>query len=188
MAKQRKVGGVQKIGFYRVKKYSGRNEDAYLKRVYETNKNLFDQAFADEKKKVKKEKDKRAIERFNKAYPNVLTWIKKTVQNTIRTASEDMSFSKGLKEAIRLSFTSPVSRFKLNIVNGLKSFGLYEDFMLYINEEFNPERLSYADGNYIYKTEGGKRVLIDVHNSPYSMDLRVIGEAASRVLGEKNNG
>ena len=188
MAKKKKVGGVQKVGFYRVKKYSGRNEDAYLKRVYETNKKLFDQAFADEKKKVKKEKDARAIERFNKAYPNVQNWIKKTVQNTIRTASEDMSFSKGIKEAIRLSFTSPVSRFKLNIISGLKIFGLYEDFMFYINEEFNPERLSYADGSYIYKTEKGKRVLIDVHNSPYSMDLRVLGEEKSRVLGEKNNG
>ena len=176
MAKKKKVGGVQKVGFYRVKKYSGRNEDAYLKRVYETNKNLFEQAFADEKKKVKKEKDKKAIERFNKAYPNVQTWIKKTVQNTIRTASEDMSFSRGIKEAIRLSFTSPVSRFKYNIITGLKSFGLYEDFMLYINEEFNPERLSYVDGNYIYKTEKGKRVLIDVHNSPYSMEVRVLGE------------
>ena len=75
---------------------------------------------------------------------------------------------------------SPVTRFKFNIVIGLKSFGLYEDFMFYINEEFNPERLNYADGNYIYKTEKGKRVLIDVHNSPYSMELRV--------LGEKNNG
>ena len=186
MAKQRKVGGVQKVGFYKVKKYSGRDEDAYLKRMYEMNKNLFDQAFADEKKKVKKEKDKKAIERFNKAYPNVMTWIKKTVQNTIRTASEDMSFSKGLKEAIRLSFTSPVSRFKLNIISGLKSFGLFEDFMLYINEEFNPERLSYADGNYIYNTEKGKRVLIDVHNSPYSMDIKVLGEEQTRVLGEKN--
>ena len=188
MAKKRKVGGVQKVGFYRVKKYSGRDEDAYLKRMYEKNKNLFDQAFADEKKKVKKEKDPRAITRFNKAYPNVQNWIKKTVQNTIRAASEDMSFSKGIKEAIRQSFTSPVSRFKLNIISGLKSFGLYEDFMLYINEEFNPERLSYADGNYIYKTEGGKRILIDVHNSPYSMYLRVLGKESSRVLGEKNNG
>ena len=61
MAKKKKVGGVQKVGFYRVKKYSGRNEDAYLKRVYETNKNLFEQAFADEKKKVKKEKDKKFL-------------------------------------------------------------------------------------------------------------------------------
>ena len=188
MAKKRKVGGVQKVGFYRVKKYSGRDEDAYLKRTYEKNKKLFEQAFEDEKKKVKKEKDPRAITRFNKAYPNVQTWIKKTVQNTIRTSSEDMSFGKGIKEAIRLSFTSPVSRFKLNIISGLKIFGLYEDFMFYINEEFNPERLSYADGNYIYKTEKGKRVLIDVHNSPYSMDIRVVGEEKSRVLGEKNNG
>ena len=186
MAKKRKVGGVQKIGFYSVKKYSGRNEDAYLKRMYEKNKKLFEQAFEDEKKKVKKEKDKRAIERFNKAYPNIQTWIKKTVQNTIRTAQEDMSFSRGIKEAIRLSFMSPVSRFKLNVVIGVKSFGLYEDFMFYINEEFNPERLSYADGSYIYKTEKGKKVLIDVHNSPYSMDLRVVGEEGSRVLGEKN--
>ena len=71
MAKKRKVGGVQKVGFYRVKKYSGRDEDAYLKRTYEKNKKLFEQAFEDEKKKVKKEKDPRAITRFNKAYPNV---------------------------------------------------------------------------------------------------------------------
>lgn len=185
MAKKRKVGGVQKVGFYSIKKYSGRNEDAYLKRVYETNKKLFESEYKREIETAKKEKDKRAIERFKKAYPDVQTWIKKTVQNTIRTAQEDMSFGKGVKEAIRLSFTSPVSRFKFNIVSALKSFGLYEDFMFYINEEFNPERLNYADGNYIYKTEKGKKVLIDVHNSPYSMDLRVLGEAASRVLGER---
>ena len=176
MAKKRKVGGVQKIGFYSIKKYSGRNEDAYLKRVYEKNKNLFESEYKREMETAKKEKDKRAIERFNKAYPNVQTWIKKTVQNTIRTASEEMSFSRGLKEAVRLSFMSPVSRFKFNIITGLKSFGLFEDFMFYINEEFNPDRLSYADGNYIYKNEKGKRVLIDVHNSPYSMEIRVLGE------------
>ena len=186
MAKKKKVGGVQKVGFYRIKKYSGRDEDAYLKRMYEMNKNLFDSEYKREMEAAKKEKDKRAIDRFKKAYPDVQTWIKKTVQNTIRTASEDMSFSRGLKEAIRLSFTSPVSRFKLNIISGLKSFGLYEDFMFYINEDFNPERLSYADGNYIYNTEKGKRVLIDVHNSPYSMDIKVLGEEQSRVLGEKN--
>ena len=176
MAKKRKVGGVQKIGFYSIKKYSGRNEDAYLKRVYEKNKNLFESEYKREMETAKKEKDKRAIDRFKKAYPDVQTWIKKTVQNTIRTASEDMSFSRGFKEAVRLSFMSPVSRFKFNIVIGLKSFGIYEDFMFYINEEFNPDRLNYADGNYIYKTEKGKRVLIDVHNSPYSMEIRVLGE------------
>ena len=55
-------------------------------------------------------------------------------------------------------------------------FGIYEDFMFYINEEFNPDRLNYAAGNYIYKTERGKRVLIDIHNSPYSMEIRVLGE------------
>ena len=176
MAKKRKVGGVQKIGFYSIKKYSGRNEDAYLKRVYEKNKNLFESEYKREMETAKKEKDKRAIDRFKKAYPDVQTWIKKTVQNTIRTASEDMSFSRGFKEAVRLSFMSPVSRFKFNIVGGLKSFGIYEDFMFYINEEFNPDRLNYADGNYIYKTERGKRILIDVHNSPYSMEIRVLGE------------
>lgn len=176
MAKKRKVGGVQKIGFYRVKKFTGRNEDAYLKRTYEMNKNLFESEYKREMEAVKKEKDKRAIDRFKKAYPNVQTWIKKTVQNTIRTSQEDMSFGKGVKEAVRLSFMSPVSRFKFNIVIGLKSFGLFEDFMFYINEEFNPDRLNYADGNYVYKTEVGKRVLIDVHNSPYSMEIRVLGE------------
>ena len=176
MAKKRKVGGVQKIGFYSIKKYSGRNEDAYLKRVYEKNKNLFESEYKREMETAKKEKDKRAIDRFKKAYPDVQTWIKKTVQNTIRTASEDMSFSRGFKEAVRLSFMSPVSRFKFNIIIGLKSFGIYEDFMFYINEEFNPDRLNYADGNYIYKTERGKRILIDVHNSPYSMEIRVLGE------------
>ena len=176
MAKKRKVGGVQKIGFYSIKKYSGRNEDAYLKRVYEKNKNLFESEYKREMEAAKKEKDPRAITRFKKAYPNVQTWIKNKVQNTIRTASEDMSFGKGVKEAVRLSFMSPVSRFKFNIITGLKSFGLFEDFMFYINEEFNPDRLSYADGNYIYKTERGKRVFIDVHNSPYSMEIRVLGE------------
>lgn len=176
MAKKRKVGGVQKIGFYRIKKYSGKNEDAYLKRIYEMNKNLFESAYKSEAAIARKEKDPRAITRFEKAYPNVQTWIKKVVKNTIRTSAEDITFNKGIKEAVRLSFMSPVSRFKYNIIIGLKSFGLYEDFMFFINEELNLDRLNYADGNYIYKTESGKRVLIDVHNSPYSMDLRVLGE------------
>lgn len=176
MAKKRKVGGVQKIGFYSIKKYSGKNEEAYLKRIYEMNKNLFESAYKSEAAIARKEKDPRAITRFEKAYPNVQTWINKVVKNTIRTAQEDMSFGKGIKEAIRLSFMSPVSRFKFNIVSGLKSFGIYEDFMFYINEEFNPDRLNYADGNYIYKTESGKKVLIDVHNSPYRMELRIVGE------------
>ena len=176
MAKKRKVGGVQKIGFYSIKKYSGKNEDAYLKRIYEKNKKMFEQAYADEKKIAEKEKDEKAIERFNKAYPNIQTWIKKVVQNTIRTSTEDITFNKGIQEAVRLRFMSPVARFKYNIILGLKSFGLYEDFMFYINEEFNPDRLNYADGNYIYKNEKGKRVLIDVHNSPYSMEVRVLGE------------
>lgn len=182
MAKKRKVGGVQQIGFYRVKKYSGRNEDAYLKRIYEKNKKMFEKAYADEKKIAEKEKDEKAIERFNKAYPNIQTWIKKVIQNTIRTASEDMSFNKGIQEAVRLRFMSPVARFKYNIILGLKNFGLYEDFMFYINEDLNLDRLNYADGNYIYKTESGKKVLIDTHTSPYSMEVRILDEE----VGEKN--
>ena len=176
MAKKKKVGGVQKVGFYRVKKYSGRNEDAYLKRIYEKNKKMFEQAYADEKKIAEKEKDEKAIERFNKAYPNIQTWIKKVVQNTIRTSTEDITFNKGIQEAVRLRFMSPVARFKYNIILGLKNFGLYEDFMFLINEELNLDRLNYADGNYIYKTESGKKVLIDTHTSPYSMEVRVLGE------------
>ena len=39
MAKKRKVGGTYKQGFYNLKKYSGKNEEAYLKRMYERNKN-----------------------------------------------------------------------------------------------------------------------------------------------------
>lgn len=176
MAKKRKVGGVQKIGFYRIKKHSGKDKETYLKRMYEMNKKMFEIAYADERKIAEKEKDEKAIDRFNKAYPNIQTWIKKTVQNTIRTSVEDVTFNKGMQEAVRLRFMSPVSRFKYNIILGLKSFGLYEDFMFYINEEFNPGRLSYADGDYRYKTEKGKTVLIDVHNSPYSMEVRVSGE------------
>lgn len=176
MAKKRKVGGIQKVGFFSIKKYSGKNEEAYLKRIYEINKELFESAYKSEAATARKEADERAILRFQKAYPNVQTWIKKIVKNTIRTAQEDISFGKGIKEAIRLSFMSPVSRFKYNIMTGLKSYGIYEDFMFYINEEFNPDRLNYADGNYIYKTESGKRVLIDIHDSPYRMELRIIGE------------
>lgn len=182
MAKKRKVGGVQKIGFYSIKKYSGRNEDAYLKRIYEKNKKMFEQAYADERKIAEKEKDEKAIERFNKAYPNINVWIKKVVQNTIRTAEEGASYNKGVQEAVRLRFMSPVARFKYNIILGLKSFGLYEDFMFYINEELNLDRLNYADGNYIYKNAKGKKVMIDVHNSPYSVEVRVLEEE----VGEKN--
>ena len=182
MAKKRKVGGVQKIGFYSIKKYSGKNEDAYLKRMYEKNKKLFEQAYADEKKIAEKEKDPKAIERFKAAYPNIKVWMKKVVQNTIRTSVEDVKFNKGMQEAVRLRFMSPVARFKYNIILGLKNFGLYEDFMFYINEELNLDRLNYADGNYIYKNGNGKKVLIDVHNSPYSVEVRVLEEE----VGEKN--
>ena len=184
MAKKRKVGGTYKVGFYRIKKYSGKNEEAYIKRLYEMNKNLFDQAYEAERKIVEKEKDKQAIVRFNKAYPNVQTWIKKIVDGAILT--EDVTFNKGVREATRLTFMAPALRFKQNVIDGLKSHGLYDDFMFFINEEFNLDRLSYADGNYIYKNAKGKKVMIEVFNSPYRMAVMEMDEEVDKKVGENN--
>ena len=58
MAKKRKVGGTYKEGFYNLKKYSGKNEEAYLKRMYERNKNLFEQAYEAARKMAEKLKEK----------------------------------------------------------------------------------------------------------------------------------
>ena len=69
MAKKRKVGGTYKEGFYNLKKYSGKNEEAYLKRMYERNKNLFDQAYEAARKMAEKAKDKQAVVRFDETYP-----------------------------------------------------------------------------------------------------------------------
>ena len=184
MPKKRKVGGTYKVGFYNLKKYSGKNEEAYLKRMYEKNKNLFEQAYEAERKIMEKEKDKQAIVRFNKAYPNVQTWIKKIVDGTVLT--EDVTFNKGVREATRLTFMAPVLRFKQNVIEGLKSHGLYDDFMFFINEEFNLDRLSYADGNYIYKNAKGKKVMIEVFNSPYRMGVMEMDEEVGEKVGEKN--
>ena len=184
MAKKRKVGGTYKVGFYNLKKYSGKNEEAYIKRMYEMNKNLFDQAYEAERKMVEKEKDKQAIVRFDKAYPNVKVWIKKIVDSAILT--EDVTFNKGVKEATRLTFMAPVLRFKQNVIEGLKSHGLYDDFMFFINEEFNLDRLSYADGNYIYKNAKGKKVMIEVFNSPYRMAVMEMDEEVDQKVGENN--
>ena len=184
MAKKRKVGGTYKVGFYNLKKYSGKNEEAYLERMYEKNKELFEQAYEAERKIMEKEKDKQAIVRFNKAYPNIKVWIKKIVDGTILT--EDVSFNKGVREATRLTFMAPVLRFKQNIIEGLKSHGLYDDFMFFINEEFNLDRLTYADGNYIYKNAKGKKVMIEVFNSPYRMAVMEMDEEIGEEVGEKN--
>ena len=180
MPKKRKVGGTYKEGFYNLKKYSGKNEEAYLKRMYERNKNLFDQAYEAERKMVEKEKDKQAIVRYDKAYPNVKVWIKKVIDGAILT--EDVTFNKGVKEATRLTFMAPVLRFKQNVIEGLKNHGLYDDFMFFINEEFNLDRLQYADGNYIYKNAKGKKVMIEVFNSPYRMAVMEMDEE----VGENN--
>ena len=176
MAKKRKVGGTYKEGFYSVKKFTGKDEEIYLQSMYKKNKKLFTQAYKAARKMAKKAKDEKAVERFDKAYPNIKIWIKAKVKSAIITSTEDLTFVEGVKEAIRLNFMAPVTRFKYNIITGLKSFGLYEDFMFYINEDLNPERLQYADGNYIYKNAKGKKVMIDIHNSPYSMEIRVLGE------------
>ena len=180
MPKKTKVCATYKVGFYNLKKYSGKNEEAYIKRMYEMNKNLFDQAYEAERKIVEKEKDKQAIVRFDKAYPNVKVWIKKVVNGTVLT--EDVTFNKGVREATRLTFMAPVLRFKQNIIEGLKSHGLYDDFMFFINEEFNLDRLQYADGNYIYKNAKGKKVMIEVFNSPYRMAVMEMDEE----VGENN--
>ena len=182
MPKKRKVGGTYKVGFYRIKKYSGKNEEAYIKRLYEQNKKLFDQAYEAERKLVEKEKDEKAIERFNKAYPNVKVWIKKVVDSEILTAKKGITFNKGVREATRLTFMAPALRFKQNVIDGLKSHGLYDDFMFFINEEFNLDRLQYADGNYIYKNAKGKKVMIEVFNSPYRMAVMELDEE----VGENN--
>ena len=184
MPKKRKVGGTYKVGFYNLKKYSGKNEEAYLKRMYEMNKNLFDQAYEAERKMVEKEKDKQAIVRFDKAYPNVKVWIKKVVDGAILT--EDVTFNKGVREATRLTFMAPTLRFKQNVIEGLKSHGLYDDFMFFINEEFNLDRLSYADGNYIYKNAKGKKVMIEVFNSPYRIGVMEMDEEVDQKVGENN--
>lgn len=172
MAKKRKVGGTYKEGFYHIKKYSGKNEEAYLKRMYEKNKNLFEQAYETARKMAEREKDKQAVVRFDKAYPNVKVWMKAKVYSAMITSKEEnITFNKGVKEATRLTFMAPVLRFKQNVIEGLKSHGLYDDFMFFINEEFSLDRLQYADGNYIYKNAKGKKVMIEIFNSPYRMEV-----------------
>ena len=171
MAKKRKVGGAYKVGFYSVKKFTGKDEEIYLQRMYEKNKKLFDQAYKAARRMAEKQKDEQAVVRFDKAYPNIKVWIKAKVKSAIITSTEDLTFGEGVQEATRLTFMAPVLRFKQNIIAGLKSHGFYDDFMFYINEEFKLDRLQYLDGNYIYKNEKGKRVVIDVCNSPYEMKV-----------------
>lgn len=183
MPKKRKVGGTYKEGFYNLKKYSGKNEEAYLKRMYEKNKNLFDQAYEAARKMAEKAKDKKAVVRFDETYPNIKVWIKAKIYSAMITSKEeDITFSKGVREATRLTFMAPVLRFKQNVIEGLKSHGLYDDFMFFINEEFNLDRLQYADGNYIYKNAKGKKVMIEVFNSPYRMEVIEMDQE----VGEKN--
>ena len=183
MPKKRKVGGTYKEGFYNLKKYSGKNEEAYLKRMYEKNKNLFEQAYEAARKMAEKAKDKQAVVRFDETYPNIKVWIKAKIYSAMITSKEeDITFSKGVREATRLTFMAPVLRFKQNVIEGLKSHGLYDDFMFFINEEFNLDRLQYADGNYIYKNAKGKKVMIEVFNSPYRMAVMEMDEE----VGEKN--
>ena len=187
MAKKRKVGGTYKEGFYNLKKYSGKNEEAYIKRMYEMNKNLFDQAYESARKMAEKAKDKKAVVRFDEAYPNIKVWIKAKVKSAMITSTDvDITFNKGVKEATRLTFMAPVLRFKQNVIEGLKSHGLYDDFMFFINEEFNLDRLSYANGNYIYKNAKGKKVMIEVFNSPYRMGVMEMDEEVGEKVGESN--
>ena len=187
MAKKRKVGGTYKQGFYNLKKYSGKNEEAYIKRMYEKNKNLFDQAYESARKMAEKAKDKKAVVRFDEAYPNIKVWIKAKIYSAkITSKEENITFNKSVREATRLTFMAPALRFKQNVIDGLKSHGLYDDFMFFINEEFNLDRLQYADGNYIYKNAKGKKVMIEVFNSPYRMAVMEMDEEVGEEVGEKN--
>ena len=187
MPKKRKVGGTYKEGFYNLKKYSGKNEEAYLKRMYEKNKNLFDQAYESARKMAEKAKDKKAVVRFDEAYPNIKVWIKAKIYSAkITSKEENITFNKSVREATRLTFMAPALRFKQNVIDGLKSHGLYDDFMFFINEEFNLDRLQYADGNYIYKNAKGKKVMIEVFNSPYRMAVMEMDEEVDQKVGEKN--
>ena len=187
MPKKRKVGGTYKQGFYNLKKYSGKNEEAYIKRMYEKNKNLFDQAYESARKMAEKAKDKQAVVRFDEAYPNIQTWIKAKIYSAkITSKEENITFNKSVREATRLTFMAPALRFKQNVIDGLKSHGLYDDFMFFINEEFNLDRLQYADGNYIYKNAKGKKVMIEVFNSPYRMAVMEMDEEVDQKVGENN--
>lgn len=187
MPKKRKVGGTYKQGFYNLKKYSGKNEEAYIKRMYEKNKNLFDQAYESARKMAEKAKDKQAVVRFDEAYPNIEVWIKAKIYSAkITSKEENITFNKSVREATRLTFMAPALRFKQNVIDGLKSHGLYDDFMFFINEEFNLDRLQYADGNYIYKNAKGKKVMIEVFNSPYRMGVMEMDEEVDKEVGEKN--
>lgn len=188
MAKTRKSKADIILAGFKIREQRTIGDKRYLNKIYYENQEKFEKAYRKEYEKMV-ETAKRpgytgSVENFKARFPNARVYAQSLIKNY--RADFHVSLQESAKKLIQVRFGEARLRFENNLLTGLKSFGLYEDFMLYINEEFNPERLSYADGNYIYKTEKGKRVLIDVHNSPYSMELKVLGETESRVLGEKN--
>lgn len=166
---------IQTVHGYVVPALKRLQEQAYLEKTYEINKK---QLMLEYKEAARRAKNfsQEAYQSFKASYPNAKAWLTKITVSEGR-ARNIKGIQKQLIHSFNKRFVSENTIYKENAIQGLKTYGVYEEFMFQINEDLELEKLKY-EGNsvYTYITDNGKLIRLIFTNSPLSVEVVVVGD------------
>lgn len=157
---------------------AGMTDVDFIREFFNLNREQFQQIYENELEKARNT-DKRqgysdAEKNFLRKYPDAHAYVS---DNIVRYKKiKKLQIVKATEFAITKSLGYARSRYIDNFFSGLEKYGIKEDFMFYINEEFDYGRMDVEANTVTYITRTGKKVVLDYENSPVRILLYVNGE------------
>lgn len=178
MAKQRKSKADIMLAGFKIKRQGTIGDNRYLNKIFYENREEFERAYLKEYEK-QVETSKRpgysgGVENFKARFPNARVYA----QSIIKNYQQDFgaSLQESAKKMIQVRFGESRLRLENNLLHGLKSFNLKDTFYFLINEDFDANKLDYiGSGVYHYINSEGKIIVIDITNSPESIEVYELG-------------
>lgn len=178
MAKQRKSKADIMLAGFKIKRQGTIGDNRYLNKIFYENREQFEKAYLKEYEKHV-ETSKRpgysgSVENFKAKWPNARAYAQSIIKNYQKDFGA--SLQESTKKMIQVRFGEARLRFENNLLHGLKSFNLKDTFYFLINEDFDANKLEYTgNGTYHYINDEGKIIVIDITNSPASMEVYELG-------------
>lgn len=180
------------FGTYTLPKRGSLSDTRYAELVYETNQVQFEAFYNKELQTATAiEQKARTDARYRLRNPGAIHQTEQFVQQfpnakalflqLARSYTEVVQYEKGtrvtggitktgIEKAIQLRFGEEIARFQNNVLKGLQTYGVYNDFIKLIREPVNANKLVYVgDGVYTYETFDGRVIKITLTNSPMAV-------------------
>lgn len=148
-----------KAGFI-IPAHHGRTTNQYLQEFTRLNRHLLETQYRHEEARFATLGED-AIEAFHKQNPSIEAYVRKQFPKTGYVSKQR------LLTEVTERFASYTEAHKEHIKDLIEDSGLYEDLLLKINEELNPDRISYL-GDNIYQYTTNKGVVVKFRFRDYS--------------------